>query len=357
MIPTEYHFVVSRWSKWVSLLGHSPPRFESLASHIVNNEDVWIVQTYLQLASRGFRATIGPAGRSDAINIADGISLQLNALSQDDFYVGCRSDGHFPGICQVVIQQNDLLLESRPAIYIPQWPQPAIIPRDPSRRGISRLGFFGHVSINLSPEFRCDAFQQSLHQLGCQLVLRGRAATEVNWSDYSTIDLVLSVRTIPPSHLMLKPVNKLSNAWLAQVPALIGSEPAIKSIRRDPLDYIEIRQPADALFAVQELRENPSLYRQMVEHGMKRAAEYGPDAVAARWVSQLEGLRSAFNEWQRLSRSAKAADFQRRIDLNSDCMGQHAASVHSAYAALGYGPEWWSTRDSDSHPAIGIGGN
>jgi hypothetical protein len=347
-VDVPIHFVVVDWKRWEALLSRADSRVADYAPSIVTNEDVWVVQTYLQLAARGVCASIGPEPVATAINIVDGITLGAATSAADVFYVGCRGDGHYPAICQVVLHQNTLTPAEAPAIYIPQWPQPALIQRAQSRRGIRCLGFFGHARINLAAGFREAAFGRELRRRGCRLEIRGRSGDCVSWNDYSQIDLVLSARSIPHAHGLLKPVNKLSNAWLARVPALIGPEPAVEAIRESPLDYVPIQSPADALDALDMLQADGALYERMVEHGSRRGESFSADAVAARWLSLLEAVRSRYESWRQLDAQARATDLVRRRKLHRTHLALHSTRIHAAYASLGFGQKWWEGLDTES---------
>ena len=270
-MSVEVNFVVFDWNRWGAALSVSAPALREVASRIISNEDIWSVQTYLHLAARGHAVTVSGRPRRGCINIVDGLSLWPRSFEPDLFCVGCRGDGHYPAFCQVVIHQNSLAPPDPPSIYIPQWPQPAIIPRDTARRGIKTIGFFGHAGINLAPEFKDEAFRAELSRRRYLLVISGKSKGTVRWNDYSEIDVVLSVRRIPPAHLMLKPPSKLVNAWIAGVPALIGPEPAVEAIAADGLDYVLVREPVQVIQTLEALRDDPARYQGIVDRGHRQA--------------------------------------------------------------------------------------
>jgi hypothetical protein len=337
----DINFVVNSWAGWRSVLASADYRLENVASRIISNEDVWVVLTYLQLRRRGLCASISNAPAAERINILDGISFAARPAPANLFYVGCRGDGHYPGLCQVVIRQNGLESPGQPSFYIPQWTQPAIIPRASARTGIRTLGFLGHAEINLARPFKDPAFAARLRSLGCELIVRGKSEDRVSWHDYSDLDLILAVRDIPPSHLQLKPVNKLTNAWAAGVPALLGPEPAIEAIRRSRLDYIPVITPADVFGALATLRETAGLYQRMVAHGRSRAAEFDDDAVANRWFAVLDQVRERFRDWRSLNPVQRQLNQLRRIVSYRLSLRRHVHEVHYAYRRLGYGAKWW----------------
>jgi hypothetical protein len=346
-MPDDLHFVISDWKKWAAVLSGGLPRIQDIASGIISNEDIWVAQTYIQLSARGLRATIGNEPWPGKINVLDGISLQSRVFLPNQFLVGCRGDGHYPAICQRVIQQNTLVQSEQPATYIPQWPQPGIIPRALTRVGVRTIGFFGHSSINLSSEYRDQVFFEGLHWRGCTLKIHGKSASP-NWSDYSDIDLVIAVRDIPYAHLILKPVNKLVNAWIAGVPALMGVEPAVQAVTESPLDFVPITKPSDVFCILERFNLYPDLYKKMVEHGRMRALSFNEDAVADRWLVTIQMLREEFGAWDFLSSHDKAIDYERRVQNHKTHIERHFHAVHGSYRSAGYDKDWWCMSDSMS---------
>jgi hypothetical protein len=339
------NFVIFDWNRWAPILSQGAPPIHCLARHIVSNEDIWSVQTYLQLAARGLRATISSAPQRGKINIVDGITFRPPSFAPDVFCVGCRGDGHYPGICQVAIHQNPLEFPHQPSIYIPQWPQPGIIPRDPARRGVKTLGFLGHADINLAPEYKDSSFADALRKRGCSLLVRRKSATQVDWNDYAEIDLVLAVRRIPQAHLLLKPFTKLVNAWMARVPALIGPEPAVAAIGRSGVDYLLIDSTNDVFRALDTFADRPDLYQELVDRGVRRAELFSESAIANRWMSVLAEIGDRYELWARMNERARMQDFWDRVKRHQLSIQTHVESVYKGYTDLGYPSRWWETRD------------
>jgi hypothetical protein len=118
---------------------------------------------------------------------------------------------------------------------------------------------------------------------------RGRDTTvdALRWSDFHDVDLVLAVRPADPRGHTGKPAAKLYNAWLAGVPALLGAEPAYRELRTSDLDYFEVDSVGPALAAIDRLRTEPALYREMVAHGRARAQAFTAEAILPLWVDLL----------------------------------------------------------------------
>ena len=340
----DIHFVVLNWKKWAPVLqGPTPGNVAELAPYIVSNEDIWVVLTYLQLTARGFTASIGPNPLRGRVNIIDGIHVFPEHLAPDMYAVGCRGDGHYPTLCHTVIHQNTLHVPGQPSIYVPQWAQPGLRPRDPGRTQIQNIAFFGHSAVNLMSRFHDASFQAELHARGYALLIRDRGE-QVQWNDYHEIDLALSLRTIPQAHLKLKPANKLTNAWLAGTPALIGCEPAVRALRRSPLDYFEVPDPERALHVLSGLRECSPLYDAMVLHGRKRAALYTDDAIAHRWRIAIRAILFKFRQWQRQSGGQLDRDYLRRVRGHRMALQRHERDIHRSYWKMGFAKRWWESK-------------
>jgi hypothetical protein len=344
---------VFNWSKWATVLRTPTPRtITELAPHIVSNEDVWVVLTYLQLTARGFKASIGPSPLRGRINICDGIHVLPEHLTPEMFVVGCRGDGHYPAVCHTVIHQNTLRLPGQRSMYIPQWAQPGLRPRDPGRTRIQNIAFFGHSAVNLMRCFHDPSFQAKMQALGYTFLIRDRGE-RVQWNDYREIDLVLSMRAIPHAHLQLKPANKLINAWLAGTPAIIGPEPAVHALRRSALDYFEAREPEQVLQLLSTLRERSDLYDAMAAHGRKRAALYTDDAVAHRWRITLRAISSQYRQWHRQSNEQLDREYWRRLRNHELALQRHQRDIHRPYWQMGFGRQWWtSTQPPRQHTEL-----
>lgn len=261
-------------------------------------ERAWILQTFLRLRRRGADVALAdsapPAG---LVVFHSKHEAQLRrALSPGGapVLVGVRADNRQALAAEFEILQNGRWADGRRRFAVAHWPQPGLRPRDPERgERLERVAYKGFVD-NLAPEFRADAWRQALASKGIDWQLDAvefqGTATErdvVRWADYREVDAVLAVRPPRRGRAHSKPATKLTNAWLAGAPALLGPEFAFRELRRSPLDYLEVTDAAAASAALWRLREEPGLYRAMVEHGAGRAREHDVDAVAAQWEELL----------------------------------------------------------------------
>lgn len=253
----------------------------------VGGRNSWIAQTYVRVAAtlreRGFEVraserfipgTLCIAHRDDANDFAGG--------AHRSFLVVVRADRAPVHACDLAIIQNNVgrAVHER---FIPLWPQPGLIARDPARgSALRRLAYHGRLGSAPawfdSPRLRRELAQR-------RIAFDPRAA---RWDDYGAVDVALAARDEAPSVLATKPATKLYNAWLAGVPLLAMPEPAYLELRRSPFDFIEIRSEEDVLRAIDRLQRHPELYREIVQNGLRRASEFGVERTRERWLAMIE---------------------------------------------------------------------
>jgi hypothetical protein len=250
----------------------------------VNN---WIVQTFLRLResleAAGLTPTIGENFIPDCVNVAHRDCLnRVFAPYYRSYVVGIRADRSPVHLCNLEVVQNELEVESPRVQFQNFWPQPGLIPRNPGRgTRIERVAYFGRTDT--APAWFYDpGWHAALADMGVVFEIR-----DDRWFDYSDVDIVLAHRTETPTVLKQKPASKLTNAWLAGVPALLADEPAYANLRRHGLDYITINSADDVVAVLRHLRSAPSQYTAMVDNGRRRSVDYSVAATKARWMRLL----------------------------------------------------------------------
>ncbi len=293
---------------------------EDLSRRIVNNEDCWIVLTYLRLRDAGWPVLLATELKPNAICAVSYMDVSVKWLVRQPksaFLVGCQGDGpSFSPFADHCIVQSPTQISQR-ATLMPLWPQPGLMQRRAERGGrIESLTFKGSIE-NLWGPFRSQDFMAKLAQRGVRLDLglkgdTGDSPGAPQWHDYRENDLVLAARDLTVADAAVKPPSKLINAWLAGVPALLGPEPAFQSLRKNELDYFEVRTPVDVLDAIDLLQREPVRFRAMIERGRERAMEFSNEAVLQQWVAYLWGTAmdrfkqsSRIPVWPPLARMAK----------------------------------------------------
>ncbi|MGQ4647712.1 hypothetical protein [Lyngbya aestuarii] len=281
----------------------------------------WTLQTYLRLKADGFPCTLVSELPSEGIVLAHRNSLRVhksNFQPTPKLLLVCLKAElkPYPG-AQLHVVQNPLETKTfRNSYYLPHWPQPALIPRDTARGDrFENIAFFGH-KVNLAPELLHPYWQQKLERLHLRwypIINRNRwdSDREIDdrWHNYSEIDAVIAVRSLNQQQLYLsknylsKPATKLYNAWLAGVPAILGSESAYQTEHRNELDYLEVSSLEDILSALQKLRDHRALRLAMIKNGQVRAQAICPSQITVLWRNFLENVAiPAYHCWCSQSR-------------------------------------------------------
>ena len=266
----------------------------------VERRRAWVLQTYLWLRHFGYDVQISTTLPPEGIVVVLPEAPSLKAFNQQYgarhrhlMIVTIRADvqGFRSLLGDVDITQNGRFADDRRTYFVPHWPQPGLIPRDPARgTTIEHIVFKGGFG-SLSDEFRSPEWKAELDRRNLQFHISS-AETEgavPNWHDYRTADLNLAVRpAFDDGGLRCeKPASKLVNAWHAGVPSLLGREYAFRELREHALDYLEVTTAREALAAIDRLLDSPSLYRRMVRRAQRRARDFTPERIAERWAAVL----------------------------------------------------------------------
>ena len=256
--------------------------------------EVWIIQAWNRLRRAGYRPTMSDqvprAGivvyhKEDQRELVRRLPSRASAV-----LVGVRADFRSCDDADFEVLQNGYYADGCRAFFMPHWPQPGLLARDPARGDrIERIAYKGYVG-NLAAEFRTPRWRDFLAAQG--MVFENDAILDdssdhpilTSFHDYREVDLVLAVR---PGETRHKPASKLVNAWHAGAPALLSPDYAYEEMRESPLDYLAVSDLAEAQTALLRLRREPGLYRAMIEHGQRRAAAFTAEAITRRWAALL----------------------------------------------------------------------
>lgn len=286
----------------------SPPDPDARPEMMIDGVDAWVLQTHLRLARRGYATKLVSDYEPGAIHVCHFDTIRALGAPPDAFVVGVRGDRSPLKSCDVEVVQSPCHVGPRRAHLMDHWPQPGLVPRDPSRGArVERIGFFG-FGVNLHPRYRSDEFKAELSKLGVVLVERLAGG----WTDYRDLDLVLAVRALPRVFQDTKPATKLVNAWLAGCPALLGREAAYRHVGRPGTDYVEVASPDEVLDGIRRFQADAASYRAFQERGRERARAHDVDAVTRQWIALLDGpVRDEHARWSRTSALARRA--RRRV--------------------------------------------
>ena len=258
----------------------------------------WTIQTFLYMRQAGLEVALVEKPVEGAICVAHFDETRKEKVwAPNSFVVGIRADRSPLRQCEIEVVQSPASLGQKNSFLIPFWPQSRILPRSKERGDrIERISYFGNEG-GLAPEFYTHTFIDALKKKGISFHISGDPA---KWHDYRETDLVLAVRSHTHfSLLKTKPASKLVNAWQAECIALLGHEPAYRSVGNPSKDYFEVNSPQDVLDTVAYLQQNPSHYQHMKQCGAERYLEYNFDAVQRQWVELLIGpVAEEYAKWK-----------------------------------------------------------
>jgi hypothetical protein len=260
---------------------------------------VWILQTFLRLRAAGapVRLVEQPPTAGLVVAHADHIKrLFAEAPSPGHLtIVVAQSDkGRQPLADFSVVQNAAAALDDD--FFIPSWLQPGLIRRSPHRSTrVENVAYIGAIK-ELHPDLVRPEWSETLRSRGMHWERRTIAFSggdqlysHARWNDYSSIDILVALRSPSSWNLRPKPAAKLQNAWAAGVPAVLSPEIPYRELRRSRLDYLEAGSCADVLAAIETLRRDPILYSEMVQNGLERAKQFEPDQLVERWIRVLWG--------------------------------------------------------------------
>jgi hypothetical protein len=247
----------------------------------------WIYQTWLALERSGFPANLTHSLPSDGTLVAltNCVSADFRA-SERVFFVGVVADHVAHPRAHLHLVQNKAHAQRLwSSAFMPLWPHPNLIPRNPARLDrFENVCFFGE-SANLARELADSSWRKRLRdKLGLNFVVCGAD----RWHDYSEADCVVAVRGFGRSVYIHKPATKLYNAWLAGVPFIGGMDSAYAADGRPGRDFLQA-STTDELFArIRVLQERPALREQLVAAGKISARNFSFEATLDRWKRLLD---------------------------------------------------------------------
>lgn len=279
----------------------------------------WIYQSWNTLVLRGHDVKLAHTMPADGIVIAFSGTLPDGFTAPPGVFLAAAvADGlPHPG-AHVQILQNKTHARRLPgSIYMPHWPQPNLLPRDPSRGDTFRTAcFFGDLA-NIEPRLASTKWRQDLRErTGLEFIIR----TQECWHDYHDIDAVVAIRDFHGEPQIHKPATKLYNAWLAGVPFIGGTDSAFQAEGTPGEDYLIARNAEELTQHLQLLARAPELRRRLVEAGRIRAKDFTRESATKRWEHLvLEELPARAAAWNSLTPPAKRIrTLARRCVLSAD---------------------------------------
>lgn len=291
-LPEKYWPEASRQEAWKA--GEISPLEQSGK---IACAQCWIYQTWAALRHAGVEIPLSTALPSDGVLVTlTGFFSENFRPPANVFFAGIVADSlPHPG-AQLQILQNPFHAQRLShSVYMPLWPQPHLLPRDPARGSrFENICFYGDEQ-NLAPELRDPQWQKRLADLGVRLVLRSAA----HWHDYRTADAVIAVRGFGTSPYWHKPGTKLYNAWLAGVPFIGGRDSAYVGDGRPGENFLQATSPDALLDQIRRLRDDSTLRERLVVAGHLAGEAFAPAATLSRWKTLLtQDLPARAEAWK-----------------------------------------------------------
>jgi hypothetical protein len=205
-------------------------------------------------------------------------------------------------LSDIEIVQNGKYANNKNCFFVPHWPHPGIIPRDKDRETtVKNIVYKGGLG-NLDEMFLSKEWREFIEENNLNFVLdtEEKNITTYQWHNYTDADIIVAVR---PSFgknddRSDKPALKLVNCWFAGVPAILGKEYAFLEQRKTNLDYIEATTIDKVIASIKMLMDNPKIYKEMVENGLKRSQPFTPNNIAKIWsdilLKEVPKVQSSF---------------------------------------------------------------
>jgi hypothetical protein len=233
------------------------------------------------------------------INIAFGRTLQKLWKRPDVFVVDVKADvpRDYWGRNLQIVQNEAAEDPGKKKFYIPHWPQPGLIKRDPLRTDVKNVAYAGRLNNLLLGK-------TNLSEIINRLGLRFINLNQRNWNDFSNMDICIGIRSFDTNTYKNKPATKLYNSWHAQVPFIGGYESAFEQTGIPGENYLRVKNIDEMVDALNKLRDNRDFYNFLVENGNKAKVKYDLNSIAKKWVDFLENIAvPQYAKWkcQRLS--------------------------------------------------------
>lgn len=266
----------------------------------------WIYQTWTALNAAGFSAQLTTHFPEEGIVVALAGNLAPGFRPPEGvFLVGVAADGlpHPSAQCHI-LQNRASLRFLREAVFMPLWPQPGLVARDPARgEQFQKVAFYGDPP-NLAPEIAEPAFAKRLAE---DLHLDFEILPAPRWHDYSQTDCAIAIRSFSNKPYLTKPSTKMINAWLAGVPFLGGMDSAFASDGRPGANYLPCPDLATMLAHLKRLQSDPVFRASLVEAGHAASIDFSPARLTRRWIDFLENdARARARRWLRSGRTSRA---------------------------------------------------
>ncbi|EAR11144.1 glycosyltransferase [Reinekea blandensis] len=269
----------------------------------------WTLQTYLYLKESGVPCRIATQLPGTGIVISHRDFLPSTLIPNPNLFLVCIKPDRKPHtwanyyILQSSYDPITRKLRNNQYQVTPSWPQPSLKPRTVSESRVKHIAFFGRTN-NLATELNTDEWVSKLKKLGFNWMV----IPMTEWDDYSDIDVTVSIRgwnEILHSNARdtvfdwnVKPPAKLTNSWLAKVPAIVGDEKVFLDTGEEGQDFLVARDSEDLIKKLLTLRSDPGLYNRLQVNGLAKAYNYSPEKLIDDWRTLFEKtLLPEYRSW------------------------------------------------------------
>ena len=265
---------------------------DGVALFFSRGEFIWGLQTYKILKDLGLPVKLSFELDAEAINLAHGNVLRSLNKRFDCFCVSLQADfPHFQLAQYHIVQNQEQVAQN--ASFIPHWPLPGQIPRDPNRSGVRKVAYQGARDFTDLDEHRLNADLKK-HDITFEIL------DEKNWPHLSGVDVLVGIRSFSNKQYKRKPPTKLIDAWHAGIPFIGGWDSAYTQIGVPGEDYLRVSSYKEFLDCIVRLKEDEDLYNRLVAAGRKKASSYTFDAIARQWGNLLgSDIRIRYDEWKK----------------------------------------------------------
>ncbi|HLB33700.1 MAG: hypothetical protein A3F67_09680 [Verrucomicrobia bacterium RIFCSPHIGHO2_12_FULL_41_10] len=278
--------------------------------HSMGTIPSWIYQTWLLLQTIGISCDLVSQVPKEGIVIVHGNSSATflndpHQLPKDLFIVDVVADEFPHPAAHCYLVQNRAHAKRLPrSLFIPHWPQPNLIPRNPERgnqfENISFLGTLGNCDVTILSEEWNDRLRR---EVGVYFEYK---KDPIHWHDYSTTDCILAIRDFSRSQHFYKPATKLYNAWLAEVPFIGGRDSAYATDGHPGKDYLRATSLNQVVQYLQRLKEDHAFRASLVHQGQLSGEAFTRQATLERWQTLVQKtLPLLASHWLALSPSKR----------------------------------------------------
>lgn len=206
--------------------------------------------------------------------------------NRNQYFVSLQADRKMSKNAHCVIIQNKDQFWQKFLFYktyfVKHWPEKDVIKRDRNRKGLKTIKYVGNPA-NLDKYFMSTDWLNFCNENN----IVWEVINERNkWSDFTDIDLLIAVRSFGKTKIKQKPATKLYNAWLANVPIIVGSnETAYFHERKSEYDFIDVDSIDTIKYKIVELIGNNKKYETFIVQSETNECNANLDSIVKDWIN------------------------------------------------------------------------